>query len=46
VASNLVAHLKENATIFGVDQYPSKNSDLKASIESFELKKCLSIFTE
>ena len=44
VASNLVPYLKKNATVFGVDQSLSKNSDLKASIESFKLKKCLDQF--
>jgi len=44
VASNLVPYLKQNATIFGVDQSLSKHSDLQGSIESSKFKDFMGQF--
>ena len=44
VASSLVPYLKKNASVFGIDQSASKYTDLKASIESPQLKKSLDPF--
>lgn len=46
VASDLVPRLKEEINVFGVDQNFSNYSDLEASIESFEFKKCMDQFDE
>ena len=46
VASDLVPRLKDEINVFGVDQHFSNYSDLEASIESFEFKKCMDQFDE